>query len=288
VVVVEPFHVRDREGGDPASSDHSIKAIDSYNISYLSNDFQKPKLFPSRLAHRQELIMDIDRVLSQLLSHPARAGIAGAVAGGLLSSKSGRKLGKKALELGGMAALAGLAYTAWQRHRAGAADVAPSQERLRSAGFLPATAAAGEDLGRSLLRAMIAAARADGRLDVRERSALLEQIGRLELDEAERAELYAEIERPVSIEEVVASAKTPAQAVELYTASLAVTGADAPAERGYLSLLAARLRLDDALVASVHRELGLPPDAGAPPAPRAAVVQAIATSMATAGNSGRT
>jgi uncharacterized membrane protein YebE (DUF533 family) len=209
--------------------------------------------------------MDIDRVLSQLLSNPARAGIAGAVAGGLLSSRSGRKLGKKALELGGMAALAGLAYTAWQRHRAGdagAAEVAPTQERLRSAGFLPATAAAGEDLGRSLLRAMIAAARADGRLDVRERSALLEQIGRLELDEAERAELYAEIERPVSIEDVVASAKTPAQAAELYTASLAVTGADAPAERGYLSLLAARLSLDDALVAAIHREFDAARDPG--------------------------
>ena len=133
--------------------------------------------------------MNIDRVLSQLLSHPAKAGIAGAVAGGLLTSKSGRKLGKKALELGGMAALAGLAYTAWQRHRAddAGAEVAPTPERLRSAGFLPATPSAAEDLGRSLLLAMIAAARADGRLDVQERSALLEQIGRLELDEAERA-----------------------------------------------------------------------------------------------------
>jgi uncharacterized membrane protein YebE (DUF533 family) len=204
--------------------------------------------------------MDIDRILATLLSSPARAGIAGAVAGGLLSSKGGRKLGKQALELGGMAALAGLAYTAWQRHkqgeRAGVELVAPTPERLRSAGFLPEGAAASEDFGRALFRAMVAAARADGRLDASERAALLEQIGRLGLGDAERAELYAEIERPVTIEEVVASARTPAQAAELYTASLCATGADTPAERGYLALLAARLGLDDALVASIEREVG--------------------------------
>jgi uncharacterized membrane protein YebE (DUF533 family) len=204
--------------------------------------------------------MDIDRMLSTLLSSPARAGIAGAVAGGLLTSKGGRKLGKKALELGGMAALAGLAYTAWQRHkqgeRAGVERVVPTPERLRSAGFLPQGAAACENFGRALFRAMVAAARADGRLDASERTALLEQMGRLGLGEAERAELYAEIERPVTIEEVVASARTPAQAAELYTASLCATGADTPAERGYLALLAARLGLDDALVVSIEREVG--------------------------------
>jgi uncharacterized membrane protein YebE (DUF533 family) len=81
-------------------------------------------------------------------------------------------------------------------------------------------------------------------------------MGRLGLGEAERAELYAEIERPVTIEEVVASARTPAQAAELYTASLCATGADTPAERGYLALLAARLGLDDALVVSIEREVG--------------------------------
>jgi uncharacterized membrane protein YebE (DUF533 family) len=204
--------------------------------------------------------MDIDRILSSLLSSPGRAGIAGAVAGGLLTSKGGRKLGRKALELGGMAALAGLAYTAWQRHqqgeRAGGEALAPTPERLRSAGFLPEGAAASEDFGRALFRAMVAAARADGRLDAAERKALLDQIGQRGLDEAERAELYAEIERPVTVEEVVASARTPAQAAELYTASVCATGADTPAERGYLALLAARLGLDHALVATIEREVG--------------------------------
>ena len=207
--------------------------------------------------------MDFDRVLSQLLSHPARAGLAGAVAGGLLTHRGGRKLGKKALELGGMAALAGLAYTAWQRHRqSGPQAPVPTDERLRAAGFLPQRGAGSDEFGRALFRAMLAAARADGRLDERERSALLARIGELQLSEPERAELYAELEQPVTIEEVVASATTQARAVELYTASWLATGADTAAERGYLSLLAARLGLDDALVASIHRELA--PEPGGP------------------------
>jgi uncharacterized membrane protein YebE (DUF533 family) len=217
--------------------------------------------------------VNLDRILSQLLSDPKRAGIAGAVAGGLLTSRGGRKLGKQALELGAMAALAGLAYSAWQRHRSGGApaaqEAAPAGPNgLRAAGFLPATVAGCEDFGRALFRAMIAAARADGRLDARERNALHEQIARLELGEAERAELYAEIERPISIDEVVAAAKTPAQAAEIYTASLLATGADTPAERGYLGLLGARLGLDEGLIASIHRELDAPTGADTPaPAP---------------------
>ena len=82
--------------------------------------------------------MNLDRVLKSLLSSPASAGLAGAVAGGLLASKGGRKIGKKALQVGGMAAIAGLAYTAWQRHQresalgAGAPGVEPSSTQIAS------------------------------------------------------------------------------------------------------------------------------------------------------------
>jgi uncharacterized membrane protein YebE (DUF533 family) len=243
-------------------------------ISYLSNDRQEGmvRLLARTPRGDEEPLMDLDRVLSQLLSSPARAGLAGALAGGLLTSKGGRKLGKKALELGGAAALAGLAYSAWQRHRQGAlqtpqAPPAPTPERLRATGFLPDGGAANEEFGRALFRAMVAGARADGRLDERERGALFEQIAKLELSEAERAELYAEIERPVTIDEVVASSTTPERAIELYTASWLATGADTPAERGYLTLLAARLGLDDALVASIHSELAGEPGTAAPGPP---------------------
>jgi uncharacterized membrane protein YebE (DUF533 family) len=203
--------------------------------------------------------MNLDRVLKSLLSSPASAGLAGAVAGGLLTSKSGRKIGKQALQVGGMAAIAGLAYAAWQRHQHGtavAAEVQPSPQLLRDAGFLPAAAPerTGGELDLALFRAMLAAARSDGRLDVAERRALFDHIAKQGLGEAERAELFGEIERPVTLEEVVASATTRQRAVELYAASRVAIEPDSAAERGYLALLAARLDLDDALVASIERE----------------------------------
>ena len=210
--------------------------------------------------------MNLDRVLKSLLSSPASAGLAGAVAGGLLTSRGGRKVGKKVLELGGMAAIAGLAYTAWQRHQRGnsQAEIAPPEApQLRAAGFLPSTsqALAGDDFSTALFRAMVAAARSDGRLDIAERRALFEQIEKLELSEAERAELYAQIESPVTLEQVVASATTRERAIELYTASRLAIEPDSAAERGYLALLAARLDLSDELVASIEREVAGEPAA---------------------------
>lgn len=214
--------------------------------------------------------MGIDRILAQLLASPAAAGLAGGVAGGLLTSKAGRKLGKKALQLGGIAAVGGLAYTAWSRWRAeqdGTArvevDFGREQSWLpeaRRGGFLPPPQAAAESeaLGVALLRTMIAAARADGRLDGAERQAILERVGKLELGAAEQAQVWAQLEEPVDLEAIAAAATTPARAVELYTAALLAIEVDTPAERGWLGMLGARLALPGELVAAIHREAGVP------------------------------
>jgi uncharacterized membrane protein YebE (DUF533 family) len=215
--------------------------------------------------------MDLDRVLKALLESPAASGLAGALAGGLLLGKGGRKLGKRALEVGGMAALAGLAYRAWQAHQRNGAAGEPSVPKLREAGFLPdARSAAGDELGSALFRAMLAAARSDGRLDLSERQALVAQIEELELSEGERGELYAQLETPISIDDVVASATTPQRAIELYTASRLAIEPDSAAERGYLSLLAARLGLADELVAEVERQTAAAAAAAPAPGPSAA------------------
>lgn len=63
--------------------------------------------------------MSADRILSQLLGSGTASGFAGGLTGGLatglLTSKAGRKFGKKALKAGGIAAVGGLAYAAWNR-----------------------------------------------------------------------------------------------------------------------------------------------------------------------------
>jgi uncharacterized membrane protein YebE (DUF533 family) len=223
--------------------------------------------------------MGADRILAQLLGSGAAAGFVGGAAGGLLTSKAGRKLGKKALKLGGVAAVGGLAYVAWARWRAqqegaGAAggifDAADSPwlAEARRAGFLPPPDRPAETdaLGVALLRVMIAAARADGRLDGREREAILARVAALDLGEAERAMVWAALEEPVDLDAVAAAATSRERAAELYAAALLAIDVDTPAERGWLGMLAARLSLPDELVAALHAEAGVTaPGAPAPP-----------------------
>ncbi len=206
--------------------------------------------------------MSADRILSQVLGSGLASGFAGGLVGGAAShallSKKGRKLGKKALKVGGIAAVGGLAYAAWRRHReeqeaaAGRSAVAPTL-----AGFLPppGNPAERESLGATLLQAMIAAAQADGHLDEAEIRAIEERAAQLEISEADWRALATQLRRPVDMNELVAAARTPEIALEIYTAALLAIEADTAAERGFLTMLAGRLGLDEALVEATHREL---------------------------------
>ena len=163
---------------------------------------------------------DINQVLGKLLGSGAAGGFAGGLAGGLasnlLTTKSGRKLGKKTLQMGGVAAVGALAYAAYQRY----ADGSPKQgNAIASApganlapppagsAFLPATkdAAGLEKLGLTLVRAMIAAARSDGRLDAQESQAIFQRIETLGLASDEQALLVAEMGQPVDMDAIIAS-----------------------------------------------------------------------------------
>ncbi len=213
--------------------------------------------------------MSSDRILSQLLGTGATGfagGLAGGLASSLLTSKAGRKLGKKALKVGGIAAVGGLAYAAFNRYRenqqAGATpgpvavDAAPSH----ATAFIPAASQhrEAEALGLTLIRAMVAAARADGRLDAREQQAIDTQVAALDLSPSEKAMLRSQLAEPVDMASLVAAARTPEIAAEIYTASLLAIDVDTAAERAYLEMLAARLGLPQELVASIHLELEVP------------------------------
>ncbi len=205
--------------------------------------------------------LDANKILGQLLSGGAATGIAGALAGGMLMSKRGRRLGKKALEIGGLAAIAGAAWMAYDRYRggaartrSGAAEPIDTLGRATIAGFLPAPSETrrANELGLTLIRAMIAAARADGKLEGREGEAIFRAVHDLDLAPGEKALLLEELGKPVDLDALVAAATTPAIAAEIYAAALLAIELDTPAERAWLSMLATRLRLDAGLVAQLE------------------------------------
>jgi uncharacterized membrane protein YebE (DUF533 family) len=184
----------------------------------------------------------------------------GALAAILLGTGAGRALTGSALRIGGLAAIAGLAYQAYRSYQNGGtpAEAAPADgpgllAAPEDTAFHPSRAPQGEDaFALTLVRAMIAAARADGSIDAAERAKIAERLGASELGGDVEAFLNEELARPVDMDELVAAAQTDAQKVALYTASRLAVDLDSRAEQGYLDMLAGRLKLPQALVGQVE------------------------------------
>lgn len=185
---------------------------------------------------------------------------AGALVAVLLGTGAGRAVTGSALKLGGLAAVAGLAYTAYKNYQNGNKPGAEPAEKAQDVlpppldnSFHPANAPQGEDeFALALVRAMIAAARADGHIDDSERQRIHERVTMAGLDDDAARFIEAELSQPVDLDSLIKAATTDAQKVELYTASRLAIEPKTRAERGYLDMLAGRLGLPDALVEHVE------------------------------------
>jgi uncharacterized membrane protein YebE (DUF533 family) len=222
-------------------------------------------------------MLDANGLLGRLFQDPgtkgAVTGFAGGALGGLLTNKKARKsLGKTAVTAGGVAAVAGLAYWAYQRYQKGtpgqpvAAPAAQASAAQPSAGdpaalappadsgFVPdpADTAACNGLALKLVRAMIAAANADGRMDGDELKRVLDAIEQAELPGPDKASLLQAMNAPETVDQIAALAAGEAEAMELYAASVAAIEVDTPAEHAYLSMLASQLRLPADYIRAVH------------------------------------
>jgi uncharacterized membrane protein YebE (DUF533 family) len=182
----------------------------------------------------------------------------GGIAGLLLGSKKGRKIAGSALTYGGMAVAGALAYRAYQNYQAGrqatpaVATETPLLPPPSDTPFNPTQPADQQSLSRNLLRAMIAAAKADGHIDATEQANIFAQMDRMPLTAEDKAFVMDELRTPLNVDAVASAARTPEEAAEIYTVSLLAIDLDHPAERAYLAQLATKLRLEDGLVAHLH------------------------------------
>lgn len=220
-------------------------------------------------------MFNIDQILKTLqtdknLQKTAMSGAAGLAAGMLLSGGKPGKLLGNTVKVGAMAAVGGLAYKAWQNYQQNQSGQATPPNDPAEEAFIPAPdSPAQEELGKTLVRAMISAAKADGRIDAEEKEAIFEKLKTMPLSSEEKAWVFDELSSPLDINAVVARADTPEHAAEIYAASLVAISADTAAEQAYLEALAAKLKLPPALVAEIHRQAGekVPEPAAAPPSP---------------------
>ncbi|OWJ96661.1 hypothetical protein B6S59_06115 [Pseudomonas sp. A46] len=189
--------------------------------------------------------------LGSLLSGAGGGALAAGALGLLLGNKSARKLGGKALTYGGLAALGVLAYKAygnWQAQQASATGAEP-----RTLDRLPAPQA--EQHSQAILKALVAAAKADGHVDARERQLIEEELAKLTQDAELRRWLDAELNKPLDPADVARAARTPEMAAEMYLASVLMVDEEHFMERAYLEELARQLRLDPGLKAELERQV---------------------------------
>lgn len=190
------------------------------------------------------------------ISDFAKGALSGGALGLLLGNKNVRKMGGGALKYGSVAALGALAYRAygdWQQQQQAATGAAPVSAAPRTVDRLPPPEV--EVHSRAILCALVAAAKADGHIDERERGLIQNELGRLASDAETRHWLEAELAKPLDPADVARAATTPEIASEMYLASLLAADQQSFMERAYLDELARQLKLAPGLRESLDRQV---------------------------------
>lgn len=106
-----------------------------------------------------------------------------------------------------------------------------------------------------MLRAMVAAAKADGHVDPAERARIAEQLDAAGLGDAARDAVLAEFDRAAPPEALAREAADPMLAAQLYAAAVAGAAAIEGAERAWIDAFARALRLDRAAAEAIERRI---------------------------------
>ena len=208
---------------------------------------------------------------------------AGLLSGGVATSLLGG--GKDTVEtvakVGGLALLGTLAYKAFDNYQQQKAsgDNASVADAFRTSAKGMATQAntlisgllaqsqssptslaapvtpANAELPLAIIRAMIAAAKADGHMDAAESQKIMGQLESSGVNTHEKALLMQEMVNTQDISSIAAAAKTPEEAAQIYLAALLVCDSQCAREQVYLASLANALKLESAFTASLQQEL---------------------------------
>jgi uncharacterized membrane protein YebE (DUF533 family) len=177
----------------------------------------------------------------------------GGLAGLMLGTGAGRSILGSAAKLGGVALVGGLAYKAYQNYQEGKPLASFGEPVLAAPAGSGYAEGDGDDNERALLmvRAMIAAAAADGEIDDTERARILGNLKQAGLDDEASGFLDAEFANPLDAAGLVQMSSSPEMAAQIYTAARLAVDPDTDDEQTFLADLASGLSLDTELVAHI-------------------------------------
>ena len=172
----------------------------------------------------------------------------------LLGTEKGRKTLSPVIKVGALAAMGALGYKAYQKWQTKSGETEFDLSELE-VGKLK-----GEDAEKrsvAILRAMVGASKSDGQIDEAEHAVISGQIKAAGIESQASAILLEEMGKPADAGRIAELSNSPSMAVELYLASLLVTGQKNDAEKKYLSDLASKLDMAPELVEQIHQEAAL-------------------------------
>ena len=185
----------------------------------------------------------------------------GTLTGGALGLLLGKnKKARKLASMGGLAALGMMVYNTYgeyQRQQQGTAGQLPAAQPVpatpQTVDRLPAPQADAHSA--AILQAIVAAAKADGHIDERERSLIEGEFARQGVATDVQQWLHAELEKPLDPAQVARAATSPELAAEMYLASLLMADEQGFMERAYLDELGRQLKLEPALQARLQQQI---------------------------------
>lgn len=210
--------------------------------------------------------MPLDKLMSSMSNNPALAGaLGGAASGALMSAFTSKKSARKLLKAGGLVAVGGLAWKAYQTYRDGqnhkAHGVAGVQRADVPTGLTQQDFAMVVDErivderiddGELILDALIAAAHADGHLTEAEARRIWQHALDQRLPNAILTNLQEKLAHPPTSASLAARATHFETRIEVYTASLMVIDEHCTSGEQFLEDLANRLQLPAALIEALH------------------------------------
>ncbi len=113
-----------------------------------------------------------------------------------------------------------------------------------------------DDLARRMIQVMIAAAHADGTMDMEEKQAILTKLASQGLAEEEKTFLVAEMDNPLPMDELVHGITDPGTCRAMYMLAVATVTIDTPEERAWLDALADRLQISSELKSFIEEQYG--------------------------------
>jgi uncharacterized membrane protein YebE (DUF533 family) len=198
------------------------------------------------------------------LKGPAGMALGAGVLGLMLGNKKMRKMAGGMAGYGGAALIGALAYKAFQNYQQNkslpavqsAPAALPAPESIPAA-YLPGAQAAADGMPfeLALVKAMIAASKADGHIDAEEQARIFRAVEEQGLDAEEKAFIFDALAQQADLSAIAAAAASEEQKAELYLAARLAIEPDQPAERAFLDALAHRLGLAAELRAHLDAQM---------------------------------